>query len=154
MMNKKSVSEMIAYVLLVVIAISVSVIVYSFLRAYIPREPEKCPDDVSLIIQDYSCLDDIFTLTIKNQGLHSVDGMYVYISNQSGVPVVFPLEEKVPHGVSGEVFFPSRLNASDSMNLYFNYSKYNDITKISIKPFRSGKTLAVCNTVTVQDITC
>ncbi len=152
--RKKAVSEMIAYVLLIVIAISISVVVYAVLNAYIPREAEKCPDDVRLIIQDYTCSGDIFNLTVKNQGLHSVDGMYVHISNQSGKPAAFPLDEKGNPGTSGEIFFSSKLNASDSKTFAFDYSKYNLIIKISIKPFRTGKTLVLCDAVTMQDINC
>lgn len=146
---------MIAYVLLIVIAISVSVVVYSFLNAYVPRPAEKCPDDVSLIIQDYGCMENnIFNLTVKNQGLHSIDGMIVHISNEAGKPAVFGLDLVGKSGTNGEIPFVDKLNASDSRTFYFDYSPHGAITKINIKPFKIGKNIIICDAVTVQDIVC
>jgi len=56
--NKKAVSLMLSYVLLIVIAISVAIGVYAWLKfvAEGTEGLEKCPADVSLIIQNYECV--------------------------------------------------------------------------------------------------
>ncbi len=85
MKSKKGLSEIIAYVLLVVIAISLSVLVYNWMKGQLPGQVEKCPKDVSIIIDDYSC--DInkknITLNLKNKGLFDIEGVIIRVSTQS-----------------------------------------------------------------------
>jgi len=53
--NKRAVSPMIAYVLLIVIGISVAFLVYQWLKLQIPAQSEKCSEDVRIIIKSYEC---------------------------------------------------------------------------------------------------
>jgi hypothetical protein len=48
--NKKGISTMIEYVLLIVIVISLSSVVYIWMKTYIPQESIECQDGVSLYI--------------------------------------------------------------------------------------------------------
>ena len=86
-MNKKAVSIIVAYVLLVTIAISLSVIVYSWLRDYVPSdEMPECPEGVSLIIQDYFCFEDngdkFLNITLKNKGLFTIKGFVLRVHDR------------------------------------------------------------------------
>ena len=45
-LDKRGVSIMIGYVLLVVIAIGLSIAVYAYLKNYLPREKAECPQDI------------------------------------------------------------------------------------------------------------
>lgn len=72
--DKRGVSIMIGYVLLVTAAIVMSFIVYSWMKTYIPKEELKCPDDVSLTIGEVQCNDEKMLVTIKNNGLFNIDG--------------------------------------------------------------------------------
>ena len=69
-MKKKGVSLMVAYVLLVVIAISLSALVYIFLKSYLPTDKVECPSDLSLIIEGARCIDNKnnLTINISNKG--------------------------------------------------------------------------------------
>jgi len=76
---------MVGFVLLIVLIVGSSIAVYSFLRAYVPKERPGCPEDISLIVQDYSCnssLPEALNVTITNRGLFTVDAMYIRV----GIP--------------------------------------------------------------------
>jgi len=77
--NKKGISEIVGYVLLVLIAISLSSFVFFYLKTYLPKEKPVCPDDISLIVQGYSCSPAQINLTLLNKGLFSVDAAYLRI---------------------------------------------------------------------------
>ena len=77
--NKKALSEVVGYAILIVIAISLSVMVYAFLRLYVPKEKVECNEEINLIIQDYSCSSSAnkLNLTIANKGLFKADAAYL-----------------------------------------------------------------------------
>lgn len=77
--NKKALSEIVSYVLLIIIAIGISAMVFAFLQVYLPKEKAECPADISLSIQDYTCSlsDEELMLVISNRGLWKVDAAYV-----------------------------------------------------------------------------
>ncbi len=82
-MQKRGVSIMVGYVLLVIIAVSISVLVYGYLKLYVPKEKPECPEghDVTLIIQSVSCQigseEDTLSITLLNKGLFKADAVYV-----------------------------------------------------------------------------
>lgn len=146
--NKKGVSEMVAYVLLIVIAISISIIVYSYLNAGTIKVPPKCPEGTSLMIADYSCAEDKLSLTIKNSGLHGVDGFIIHISNDTK-KARFALG-----AAGGEVYFAPRLNNSFSKTISFDYSKHGQVNRTEIKPFRFETNRIICeDAIITQEIT-
>lgn len=78
-MDKKGISIMIGYVLLITAAIAMSFIVYSWMKTYVPQEELKCPDDVSMTIKEVKCNSANYqmTVTIKNNGLFNIDGYVI-----------------------------------------------------------------------------
>jgi len=75
--NKKAVSLMISYVLLVVIAIVMSIIVFSYLRYVANVEPViDCDEGTSLVVEDYMCdaADGKITLVLRNNGRFNIEG--------------------------------------------------------------------------------
>lgn len=85
MKNKKAVSIMIGYILLVTAAVVMGVIVYQWLKTYVPKEAIECPDDVSLFIKDYTCnnLTKELTLALQNNGKFSIAGYFIHVKNDS-----------------------------------------------------------------------
>ena len=73
--NKKGISLMIGYILLVAAVLAMSVIVYSWMKTYIPKEPIECPDGVSIYVKNFDCTTG--ELTIKNNGRFSVAGFFI-----------------------------------------------------------------------------
>jgi len=81
MKEKKGISEIVSYVLLVMIAIAISVLVYAFLKLYVPKEKSTCPEGISLTIESAVCdfAQRKLTLTLKNRGLFTVHKAFVRI---------------------------------------------------------------------------
>ncbi len=80
MIHKKGLSEIVSYTLLVVIAVGLSIAVYSYLSAYAPKDKPSCTQDVSLVISDAWCSfgnPSTLNLTILNKGLFKVDAAYI-----------------------------------------------------------------------------
>lgn len=75
--NKKGVSEIIGYILLISIAVVMSVIVYGWLRSYVPTEEFKCPDEVALRIDGISCSNNELRIDLTNSGKFSIYGYYI-----------------------------------------------------------------------------
>ena len=97
MKNKKAISEIVSYVLLIVIAIGISAMVFAFLRVYIPKAQPACPSDVSLIVQSYDCAGNNLNLTISNKGLWKVDMAYVRLGTP-GQAVKTEISKSVNYG--------------------------------------------------------
>lgn len=82
--EKKAVSIMIGYVLLVVLAIVLGVIVYNILKTYIPHDEIDCPEGTSLLIESYTydCNANILTFDLVNNGRFNVDGYFIYATDE------------------------------------------------------------------------
>lgn len=82
--RKKAVSELISYSLLIVIAIAASVLVYSYLKVYVPKDNPTCPDGISILVTDYACNLSIggganLTIDFMNKGTFNIDAAYIRI---------------------------------------------------------------------------
>lgn len=79
--DKKGVSEIVAYVVLIAIALSISVLVFSYLKVYVPKDKPQCSEDVSIRISDFNCSvsagNTTLTLTLENRGLFNIDAAYI-----------------------------------------------------------------------------
>lgn len=88
MTNKRALSEMVGYVMLVVIAVGLSVVVYSFLRSYVPPlDTIECPADMTLVIQNSSCFQSggeyRLQLVLSNRGLFNINAAYIRIAQEN-----------------------------------------------------------------------
>ncbi len=83
--KKKGVSIMVGYVLLVVSAVIMGVIVYQWIRTYVPTGALECPDEVSIFIKEYTsdCDNSQLDLTLKNNGLFNIAGYFIHATNDS-----------------------------------------------------------------------
>jgi hypothetical protein len=85
--SKKGVSELVSYVLLVIIAIGLGVIVYNYLRSYVPNDTKPtCDIEVDLVLQDAWCnlgVDNEPTkvgVEVMNKGLFKIDAVYIRLA--------------------------------------------------------------------------
>jgi len=85
MIKKKADSQMVSYVLLVVIAISLSVAVFAYLKLYLPSSKDKCSDDVNVVIENSICKAGRLNLTVSNRGLFNVSMIFVRFGNESKI---------------------------------------------------------------------
>lgn len=77
--NKKGVSVMIGYILLISMAVVMGGVMYAWMKSYVPTESIECPEGVSMIIKqyDYNCTEKILNITVKNNGRFSAAGYYI-----------------------------------------------------------------------------
>jgi hypothetical protein len=111
--NKKALSEIVGYTLLIVIALAMAGMVFAFLKIYIPKESVACTDNINLIVQDYSCSASAnsLNLTITNKGLFKADAAYIRLGNES---------QKIKTQINKDnIYFPGGLNPGESYNSQF-----------------------------------
>lgn len=76
--NKKGISEMVSYVLLIVIAVGLSILVFAYIMVFVkPSAVPECKIDVNLVLQSYTCNNGQLVLTLVNKGLFNIDAAYV-----------------------------------------------------------------------------
>ncbi|MFA5019672.1 MAG: archaellin/type IV pilin N-terminal domain-containing protein [Candidatus Pacearchaeota archaeon] len=140
MLNKKGISEVVSYVLLIVVVVSISVLVYGWLRTQIPQIKQECPDDVSLFVKGYNCDANAnkITITFQNKGLFQIDGAYVRISNKENAVPIIPLNLSSEDILSSEGrirFGTSGLASGKEQMLIFNYFENAQIYHLQVEPF-------------------
>jgi len=83
--NKRGLSVVIGYVLLITFGIILSVIVYNYLKTYVPSETTQCPAGVSIFLKDYNynCSSKELNLTLKNNGKFNIEGYFIRATNSS-----------------------------------------------------------------------
>jgi hypothetical protein len=154
-LNKKAVSEMLAYVILIVIAIAVSVGVYAWFRATSGvGETPKCPDEVPLVIQEASCTLDgtvsKLTLTVKNKGLFDIKGYDIRGTTDAAKKPVIPLGGTN----NGRYTFGNTLapNTPDTKT----FTNVGNLAKIEIEPFREqeGEIILCDKAIITQEVSC
>jgi hypothetical protein len=142
--NKRGISIMVGYVLLITGAIIMGVVVYSWLRTYVPTETLECPDGVSVFLNDYSydCDSGTLSITLKNNGRFNIAGYFIYgRENQNEELATIDLSdyserEKIANAIA---FGNPTLNSfepSESVTHVFELSSFERIYSINIIPVR------------------
>ena len=171
--KKRGMSEVVGNVLLIAISIIMSVLVYAWLKTYVPTDVVKCDDGTSIFLKNfaYNCTTgkEILNVTLENNGKFSVDGYFIHASNNSDPDAlaVIDLSGKI---LSGGVFSGSSVRFSDTIENWltpstptnekmssFNVTGYGKITKIEIIPLRmqvvgNAKQVVSCSDVKIDQI--
>jgi hypothetical protein len=153
--NKKGMSEMIAYVILIVIALSLSVLVYTYLKQYVPKyEVPSCPDGISISLSSAECKYDVsngsLSLSFLNRGRFNISAVYLKFG---------PEEREVKTLINEDnIYFKNDL--SPEANITQNYQRIR-LSKpgkyiLEIEPaVITKKGLALCeNSIISQPIIC
>ncbi len=167
--NPRGLSEIVSYVLLVVIAVGISVAVYTFISVYIPKDKPVCPSDVFIGTSTVSCNSTgsgaILTVGMINKGLFTVDAAYIRVAQQ-GREVTLLINEPSQLGSARGFYLyePGNIKQGLSPGKEVIY-EYNVPTSIISGPGRytleiqpaigRGTNLALCEAgVSRQTITC
>jgi hypothetical protein len=144
--KKKGVSVLIGYVLLIVAALVMSGLVYTWMRSYIPKETLECPDGISLEIRNYTCENGILNITLRNSGRFNLDGYLIRSSiDESRTVETKEMAEFLVEGLEDRkvlntiIFSGDRiLNPQDSKTDTFDFSDadFNEIYSIKITPVK------------------
>jgi hypothetical protein len=170
--DKKGVSEIIGYILLISIAIALSIIVYAWLKSYVPNEKIACPDDVSVMIKDYvmNCQSGVLELNLKNNGKFNIAGYYLRASDLETAEVATKdLSEKIISGGEAwkNIVVPEKTEGIEKKNnfeineeLTQSFSTESEIKFIELIPVRNQdyenkwKTVSCTNSKIKQKILC
>jgi hypothetical protein len=93
-MNKKAVSLMVSYVLLISIAIALSIGVFIWLKGISNVTPvADCKEGTSILLENYTCTTGItggISLEIKNSGYFNISGIVLSVSdNVDRFPITY-----------------------------------------------------------------
>lgn len=165
--NKKAVSLMVSYVLLVSIAIIVAIGVFVWLRTISNINPPiDCKEGTSLILENYLCTDGIdggIDLYLKNNGYFNINGVILSVGNDTEIfPVVYlmPDPEGIFEGnIKGHYFLnatfgPREITSANFSNIDgqdMEIVDFNNIRIIQIQPFiveTTGK--VVCQSAIIK----
>lgn len=172
--NKRAVSIMIGYILLVAIAVIMSVIVYAWLKSYVPKDTPDCPEGVSLLLSDVKCVKEgsnvELSFKLKNNGRFNVDGYLIHATDSSDQELatvnLSGYHDKLFGGVRiGEAIRflgnGSLLPGRAKLHRFFMENpSFEQLYKIEIKPFRfeeiDGKNrFSVCGKARIfEDLNC
>ena len=144
--NKKAISIMIGYILLITFAVVIAAIVFQWLKSYVPQEGIECPDGVSLYIASYD--NDgagKLTLSLRNNGKFNFGGIFIRYSDDPEKEIApFDLSPVVLSGglnMNPGVKFTGNEDNSFKVNdedrsIAFNVSDIPLIYSIEITPIR------------------
>lgn len=158
MKNKRALSEMVSYVILIVVALGLAAGVYGWMKIYIPDgEKESCPTDSAISINDYSCdnVSKIISITLKNNGLFSIDGFFIKGSNSSESPIIgLERAEGIPGSlVKGRYDFENSLEPNSIIIANFSYGDVSPLLKVKVQPFVIGeKNILLCENIITEDL--
>ncbi len=143
--NKKGLSDLISYVLLIVIAIGMSIGVYSYLKVYVPNEKISCTNDVTLSLQEYVCSENSLNLTLFNSGLFKSDAILIRIKEPN---------RKISTILDQEKFFP--FMPGEFQSVVLTTPSLNGEYELEIQPeqFTEDNKLALCESIIKQKIKC
>ena len=159
MINKKrGISELLSYVLLVSLAISLSVIIYPWLRNLVLSNLQSsvCPDGVSIIVEKAVCESaGYLNLTLRNKGLFNINGYILRINNETDI---FGNPEGIPFILVESVQLANVLGPANVTSKAWEYrNSHGSVTEFEVEPFRleeKGKRILCHNAVLRQKISC
>lgn len=172
--SKKGISVIIGYVLLIAVVVAMSLIVYQWIKSYVPQDALTCPDGISVSIPSYiyNCTTNTFNFTLGNDGTFSIAGYFIRATNSSTQTVatidLSPYYTGVSNHFNGvlfsyyNVFDPGKqqLESINGFNLSISPIFNGTINKIEVTPTRfveyKGKNrFASCGGAKISElITC
>ncbi len=156
--NKRAISEVVGYVLLISITIALSVLVFAWLKFYVNvEESEKCPEGVNLVIKSYNCSTNLggrMEIVLQNKGLFSIAGFSLKVNDAPNATI------GVHELSSGETSM--LLPPGNETTLSYTFSNFNGIsegtiTLIEVQPIVKTidkNSLLHCGNVATQKVVC
>ena len=157
--DRRGLSNMVGYVLLISITIALSILVYNWLSFYIGDEDVgECPEGVGVSISSSRCYAShpVFgpgrlVVTLKNKGRFTIDGYRLRVHDQKRAEFGFYTFDEV--GVSlapGEEYEETYYFKNYTFDGY-NVSK---VTLVEVQPFVEDEGNVSCKSYAFQDVVC
>ena len=165
--GKKGLSNIVAYSLLIAMALALSILVYSWLQYYV-SEPDsvECPEGINLVFHNYSCnysragADGSLNFTVQNKGRFSVDGYIIRANDMLGADFGFYHMEQVNVTIApGEIVSSRTYNFTQAYGPQASHV-FENLTLIEVQPFISSNQEIgdqggiLCKTFSTQRVVC
>lgn len=146
--NKKAVSAIVGYVLLVSFGVIMAVIVFNYLQTYVPKDLGSCPDGTSMFLKDYAynCTSGQLNISLKNNGKFNIAGFFINGANDSDVKIAtIDLSKNIDNEdtkLYGSAIVPQLGNENlirpnhEQVYVFENLNSYGDLKIIEIIPMR------------------
>ena len=148
--KKKGVSAIISYVLLIAITLSLSILVYDYLRRRFDPENKlpECPDGVNVVIYDVRCYtnSDVLSITLKNRGRFIVDGYYLRYSTDEDAE--FGIKNLEP--TNETEFIPGE----ERVEIFDDLKDAKNIRLVDVQPYLIKDGKISCKSITSQRVNC
>ncbi len=151
--DRRGVSVMVSYVLLISIAIIMGITIFGWLKLVANVEPVvSCEDGTSLTIEEIVCQgnteNNLLVLNVKNNGRFNIHGFFVNVGkvrDEAPTISILPISPSpLIHPFAGRYTFASALKPGESINTLFS-SQYLDsgeikeinfeINRVGIQPY-------------------
>ncbi len=167
--NKKGVSIIIGYVLLVSFAVVLGALIFSWMKGLNPGAGIhlECPEEVSIFIKNYNCSGDQLTLNLMNNGRFSIGGYFIRATTSSTQEIAtldisrnisIPETKLFPTGIKfGQISDPKNSlsigkNETDKFDLTGNYPIYSvQITPIRWQEEDNQEHLVTCSEAKITE---
>ncbi len=141
--DKRGISVMIGYVLLVAFAVIIGVITYAWIKTYVPADSIVCSDGVSLYISDvnFDAESNDLVVNIKNNGRFNVDGYFIQVKNDSEQEIAnINIAEYLSSGgnvLGNAVRIEGQLKPNQEIGNTFNLPEaIGSVLSVTITPFQ------------------
>jgi len=160
MIGKRGISIVMGYVLLIVIAVAISGLVYSWMRFWVPTDDgAECPDSVVIVVKNLNCEGDSLNLTLENKGLFTIDGFILRVNNRSESQIgIYKIEDYVGDIRPGDVLDFPESSANYPVDDYYTISDFmgGEPTLVDVQPWIIGEDAQklYCERVSSQSLDC
>lgn len=139
-MNKKGISVMVGYVILISIVVVIGTMIYLWLRSFTPVEEIDCGDDISIAIKSLSCDERVLKVVLENKGLFNIDGFFIYAKDSPDREIatknlVDYLDEGGERKLGKAVQFIGEMKPNDQKEVEFDLSSTSlEVYGVEISP--------------------
>jgi hypothetical protein len=164
--DKRGVSEMLSYVLALLLVVSLSIATYAYLSLSAPKTRLACGSDVLVVVdpQDTTCVIDSngaleLSLVLENRGKHAVSGAYLRLGQQGTKIRSLLNEDDVFFGYISEIS-SSKLPPGARHRITISKEKFADVVPgtnvLEVEPLiGEGTNIVLCEEALVtQRISC
>lgn len=152
--RKSALSNIVAYVLLISMSLSLSVLVYGWLKFYVDEDDiEECPSGVNIVIKSYECFGSVsnLTVTLKNRGLFTVDGYILRVHDREDAAFGFYALDDVGTSIVPGAEHTETYNFS---NYTFDGYTLSNVTLVDVRPFMLDEDKISCESYASQRVDC
>jgi flagellin-like protein len=161
--NKKSLSEIVSYVLLIAMTIAIAVVVYKILMTWTNINPPiNCEEGTSIILNSFENRGTAFVINLENNGRFNISGIILSVATNISYT---PRDNLVSAGgIKGNIYYhfdkplrPQESKNATFLNEYKNSSNLDlsTIKKVKIQAFilHNKRTRVLCtNSIIEQNI--